>query len=60
VSNVLTRRDAGSAYGEKPDPLNTQVDLSRDVMVEFDATRAALGIPSRAERGHSAPGSSRR
>jgi cytochrome c oxidase assembly protein subunit 11 len=35
--NVLARGDAGSAYGEKPGVLNTQVDLSREVTVEFDA-----------------------
>jgi cytochrome c oxidase assembly protein subunit 11 len=35
--NVLARGDLGSAYGEKAGTLNTQVDLSRDVTVEFDA-----------------------
>ena len=35
--NVLARGDAGSAPGEKAGALNTQVDLTRDVTVEFDA-----------------------
>jgi cytochrome c oxidase assembly protein subunit 11 len=35
--NVIARGDAGSAYGTKASAINTQVDLTRDVSVEFDA-----------------------
>ncbi len=35
--NVIARGDVGSAYGTKPGAINTQVDLRRDVTVEFDA-----------------------
>ena len=35
--NVIARGDVGSAYGKKASELNTQVDLKRDVVVEFDA-----------------------
>ena len=35
--NVLARGDLGSDYGAKPASLNTQVDASRSVTVEFDA-----------------------
>jgi cytochrome c oxidase assembly protein subunit 11 len=35
--NVLARGDAGVAYGEKAGAINTQVDTSREVTVEFDA-----------------------
>jgi cytochrome c oxidase assembly protein subunit 11 len=35
--NVLARTDLGSAYGAKNAPINSQVDLTRTVTVEFDA-----------------------
>ena len=35
--NVIARGDVGSAYGKKASDVNTQVDLKRDVTVEFDA-----------------------
>ena len=35
--NVLARTDVGSAPGEKNAPINSQVDLTRDITVEFDA-----------------------
>ena len=35
--NVIARGDVGSAYGTKPSDVNTQVNLKRDVTVEFDA-----------------------
>ena len=35
--NVIARGDVGSAYGTKPGDVNTQVNLKRDVIVEFDA-----------------------
>jgi cytochrome c oxidase assembly protein subunit 11 len=35
--NVLARGDAGAAYGASAKAVNTQVDLSRSVTVEFDA-----------------------
>ena len=35
--NVLARGDVGAVYGTKPGALNTQVNLARDVTVEFDA-----------------------
>jgi cytochrome c oxidase assembly protein subunit 11 len=35
--NVIARGDVGSAYGEKSAPINSQVDLTREVTVEFDA-----------------------
>jgi cytochrome c oxidase assembly protein subunit 11 len=35
--NVLARGDLGAQYGTKPGSLNTQVDLARNVTVEFDA-----------------------
>jgi cytochrome c oxidase assembly protein subunit 11 len=35
--NVIARGDVGSAYGTKPSDLNTQVNLNRNVTVEFDA-----------------------
>ena len=35
--NVIARGDVGSAYGDKAAPVNSQVDLSRSVTVEFDA-----------------------
>ena len=35
--NVLARGDAGALYGTKASALNTQVDLTRSVTVEFDA-----------------------
>ena len=36
-TNVLARNDVGSAYGTKAGDINTQVDPTRDVKVEFDA-----------------------
>ena len=35
--NVIARGDVGAAYGTKVSDVNTQVDLKRDVTVEFDA-----------------------
>ena len=35
--NVIARGDVGAAYGTKPGDVNTQVDPSRDIKVEFDA-----------------------
>jgi cytochrome c oxidase assembly protein subunit 11 len=35
--NVIARGDAGSAYGAQKAPVNSQVDLTRNVTVEFDA-----------------------
>ena len=35
--NVIARGDVGSAYGTRPSDVNTQVDASRNVTVEFDA-----------------------
>ena len=35
--NVLARTDPGAQYGAKAGPANTQVDLAREVTVEFDA-----------------------
>jgi cytochrome c oxidase assembly protein subunit 11 len=35
--NVLARGDVGAQYGAKPGSINTQVDLTRSVTVEFDA-----------------------
>jgi cytochrome c oxidase assembly protein subunit 11 len=35
--NVIARGDVGSAYGTRPGDVNTQVNLERDVTVEFDA-----------------------
>jgi len=35
--NVLARGEAGAAYGEQAAAVNTQVDLVRDVTVQFDA-----------------------
>jgi cytochrome c oxidase assembly protein subunit 11 len=35
--NVIARGDVGSAYGAKPGEVNTQVNLKRDITVEFDA-----------------------
>ena len=35
--NVLARSDLGAAPGEKNAPINSQVDLTRNVTVEFDA-----------------------
>jgi len=35
--NVLARGEAGADYGARPASLNTQVDASRSVTVEFDA-----------------------
>ena len=35
--NVIARGDVGSAYGTKLSDVNTQVNLKRDVTVEFDA-----------------------
>ena len=35
--NVIARGDVGSAYGTKASDVNTQVDLTRNVTVEFDA-----------------------
>jgi cytochrome c oxidase assembly protein subunit 11 len=35
--NVIARGDVGSAYGAKPGDVNTQVNLKRDITVEFDA-----------------------
>jgi cytochrome c oxidase assembly protein subunit 11 len=35
--NVLARGDVGAAYGTKVSDVNTQVNLKRDVVVEFDA-----------------------
>jgi cytochrome c oxidase assembly protein subunit 11 len=35
--NVIARTDAGSAYGAQKAPINSQVDLTRSVTVEFDA-----------------------
>jgi cytochrome c oxidase assembly protein subunit 11 len=35
--NVIARGDVGAAYGTKPGDVNTQVNLKRNVVVEFDA-----------------------
>jgi cytochrome c oxidase assembly protein subunit 11 len=35
--NVIARTDVGAAYGDKAAPVNSQVDLTRSVTVEFDA-----------------------
>jgi len=35
--NVLARGDEGAQYGARPGPVNTQVDATRDVTIEFDA-----------------------
>ncbi|MFL6696319.1 MAG: cytochrome c oxidase assembly protein [Vitreoscilla sp.] len=35
--NVIARGDVGSAYGGQKAPINSQVDLTRNVTVEFDA-----------------------
>ena len=35
--NVIARGDVGAAYGKEPGTINTQVDLTRNVTVEFDA-----------------------
>lgn len=35
--NVIARGDVGAAYGTKPGEVNTQVDTTRNVTVEFDA-----------------------
>ena len=35
--NVLARGDVGAAYGAKAGDVNTQVDPSRDIQVQFDA-----------------------
>ena len=35
--NVIARGDVGAAYGTKVSDVNTQVDPSRDIKVEFDA-----------------------
>lgn len=35
--NVIARTDVGAAPGEKNAPINSQVDLKRNVTVEFDA-----------------------
>jgi cytochrome c oxidase assembly protein subunit 11 len=35
--NVIARTDAGAAYGAQKAPINSQVDLTRSVTVEFDA-----------------------
>jgi len=35
--NVIARGDVGAAYGTKISDINTQVDLTRSVTVEFDA-----------------------
>ena len=35
--NVIARGDVGSAYGTKASDINTQVDLSRSIQVDFDA-----------------------
>ena len=35
--NVIARGDVGAAYGTKASAINTQVDLTRSVTVEFDA-----------------------
>jgi cytochrome c oxidase assembly protein subunit 11 len=35
--NVLARGDVGAAYGTKVGDVNTQVDASRDIQVQFDA-----------------------
>ena len=35
--NVIARGDVGAAYGTKAGSVNTQVDPSRDIKVEFDA-----------------------
>ena len=35
--NVIARGDVGAAYGTKVSDVNTQVNLKRDVTVEFDA-----------------------
>jgi len=35
--NVIARGDTGSAYGAQKAPVNSQVDLTRNVTVEFDA-----------------------
>ena len=35
--NVIARTDVGSAYGAQNAPINSQVDLTRNVTVEFDA-----------------------
>jgi len=35
--NVLARTDVGAAPGDKNAPINSQVDLTRNITVEFDA-----------------------
>ena len=35
--NVIARGDVGAAYGAQNAPINSQVDLTRNVTVEFDA-----------------------
>ena len=35
--NVIARGDVGAAYGTRPGEVNTQVDPTRDITVEFDA-----------------------
>ena len=35
--NVLARSDVGAAYGTKVGDVNTQVDLTRSIQVQFDA-----------------------
>ena len=35
--NVIARGDVGAAYGTRPSDVNTQVDATRNVTVEFDA-----------------------
>jgi len=35
--NVIARGDVGSGYGTKASDINTQVDPTRDIKVEFDA-----------------------
>ena len=35
--NVIARGDVGSAYGAQKAPINSQVDLTRNITVEFDA-----------------------
>ena len=35
--NVIARGDVGAAYGTKASAINTQVDLTRNVTIEFDA-----------------------
>src|SRR6202000_1207746 len=37
-SNVLARTDAGALYGAQPGVITSQVDMTREVTIEFDAS----------------------